>query len=549
MAAKDVVFGDAARARMVEGVNILANAVKVTLGPKGRNVVLERSFGGPMVTKDGVSVAKEIELKDKLQNMGAQMVKEVASKTADDAGDGTTTATVLAQSIVREGMKYVVAGHNPMDLKRGIDKAVTAALAEISKLSKPCTTTKEIAQVGSISANSDTSIGDRIAEAMERVGKEGVITVEDGKSLADELDVVEGMQFDRGYLSPYFINNPEKQVVILENPFILLFDKKISNIRDLLPVLEQVAKSGRPLLIIAEDVEGEALATLVVNNIRGILKTCAVKAPGFGDRRKAMLEDIAVLTKGQVIAEEVGLTLEKVTLDDLGQAKRVEIGKENTTIIDGAGDEKQIEARVKMIRAQIEEATSDYDREKLQERVAKLAGGVAVIRVGAATEVEMKEKKARVDDALHATRAAVEEGIVPGGGVALVRAKQAILKLKGDNADQNAGIGIVLRAMEEPLRVIVTNAGDEASVVINQVASGTGNYGYNAATGEYGDLVEQGVIDPAKVTKTALVNAASVAGLLLTTDCAISESPKEDGPSMPGGMGDMGGMGGMGGMM
>ena len=549
MAAKDVVFGDAARARMVEGVNILANAVKVTLGPKGRNVVLERSFGGPMVTKDGVSVAKEIELKDKLQNMGAQMVKEVASKTADDAGDGTTTATVLAQSIVREGMKYVVAGHNPMDLKRGIDKAVTAALAEISKLSKPCTTTKEIAQVGSISANSDTSIGDRIAEAMERVGKEGVITVEDGKSLADELDVVEGMQFDRGYLSPYFINNPEKQVVILENPFILLFDKKISNIRDLLPVLEQVAKSGRPLLIIAEDVEGEALATLVVNNIRGILKTCAVKAPGFGDRRKAMLEDIAVLTKGQVIAEEVGLTLEKVTLDDLGQAKRVEIGKENTTIIDGNGDEKQIEARVKMIRAQIEEATSDYDREKLQERVAKLAGGVAVIRVGAATEVEMKEKKARVDDALHATRAAVEEGIVPGGGVALVRAKQAILTLKGDNADQNAGIGIVLRAMEEPLRVIVTNAGDEASVVINQVASGTGNYGYNAATGEYGDLVEQGVIDPAKVTKTALVNAASVAGLLLTTECAISESPKEDGPSMPGGMGDMGGMGGMGGMM
>ena len=549
MAAKDVVFGDSARARMVEGVNILANAVKVTLGPKGRNVVLERSFGGPLVTKDGVTVAKEIELKDKLQNMGAQMVKEVASKTADDAGDGTTTATVLAQSIVREGMKYVVAGHNPMDLKRGIDKAVTAALAEISKLSKPCTTTKEIAQVGSISANSDSSIGDRIAEAMERVGKEGVITVEDGKSLADELDVVEGMQFDRGYLSPYFINNPEKQVVVLESPYILLFDKKISNIRDLLPVLEQVAKSGRPLLIIAEDVEGEALATLVVNNIRGILKTCAVKAPGFGDRRKAMLEDIAVLTKGQVIAEEVGLTLEKVTLDDLGQAKRVEIGKENTTIIDGNGDEKQIEARVKMIRAQIEEATSDYDREKLQERVAKLAGGVAVIRVGAATEVEMKEKKARVDDALHATRAAVEEGIVPGGGVALVRAKQAILKLKGDNADQNAGISIVLRAMEEPLRVIVSNAGDEASVVINQVASGKGNYGYNAATGEYGDLVEQGVIDPAKVTKTALVNAASVAGLLLTTDCAISESAKEDGPSMPGGMGDMGGMGGMGGMM
>ena len=550
MAAKDVIFGDSARARMVEGVNILANAVKVTLGPKGRNVVLERSFGGPMVTKDGVTVAKEIELKDKLQNMGAQMVKEVASKTADDAGDGTTTATVLAQSIVREGMKFVVAGHNPMDLKRGIDKAVTAALAEISKLSKPCTTTKEIAQVGSISANSDTSIGDRIAEAMERVGKEGVITVEDGKSLEDELEVVEGMQIDRGYLSPYFINNPEKQVVIMENPYILLFDKKISNIRDLLPVLEQVAKSSRPLLIIAEDVEGEALATLVVNNIRGILKTCAVKAPGFGDRRKAMLEDIAILTKGQVIAEEVGLTLEKVTLDDLGQAKRVEIGKENTIIIDGAGDEKLIESRVKQIRAQIEEATSDYDREKLQERVAKLAGGVAVIRVGAATEVEMKEKKARVDDALHATRAAVEEGIVPGGGVALVRAKQAILKLKGDNADQNAGIGIVLRAMEEPLRVIVSNAGDEASVVINNVASGTGNYGYNAATGEYGDLVQQGVIDPAKVTKTALVNAASVAGLLLTTDAAIAESPKDDsGPSMPGGMGDMGGMGGMGGMM
>jgi len=550
MAAKDVIFGDSARARMVEGVNILANAVKVTLGPKGRNVVLERSFGGPMVTKDGVTVAKEIELKDKLQNMGAQMVKEVASKTADDAGDGTTTATVLAQSIVREGMKFVVAGHNPMDLKRGIDKAVTAALAEISKLSKPCTTTKEIAQVGSISANSDTSIGDRIAEAMERVGKEGVITVEDGKSLEDELEVVEGMQFDRGYLSPYFINNPEKQVVIMENPYILLFDKKISNIRDLLPVLEQVAKSSRPLLIIAEDVEGEALATLVVNNIRGILKTCAVKAPGFGDRRKAMLEDIAILTKGQVIAEEVGLTLEKVTLDDLGQAKRVEIGKENTIIIDGAGDEKLIESRVKQIRAQIEEATSDYDREKLQERVAKLAGGVAVIRVGAATEVEMKEKKARVDDALHATRAAVEEGIVPGGGVALVRAKQAILKLKGDNADQNAGIGIVLRAMEEPLRVIVSNAGDEASVVINNVASGTGNYGYNAATGEYGDVVQQGVIDPAKVTKTALVTAASVAGLLLTTDAAIAESPKDDsGPSMPGGMGDMGGMGGMGGMM
>ena len=543
MAAKEVFFGDSARTRMVEGVNILANAVKVTLGPKGRNVVLERSFGGPLVTKDGVSVAKEIELKDKLQNMGAQMVKEVASKTADNAGDGTTTATVLAQSIVREGMKYVVAGHNPMDLKRGIDKAVTAAIEEIKKISKPCTTTKEIAQVGSISANSDHSIGERIAEAMEKVGKEGVITVEDGKSLADELDVVEGMQFDRGYLSPYFISNPEKQVAVLENPFILLFDKKISNIRDLLPVLEQVAKAGRPLLIIAEDIEGEALATLVVNNIRGILKTCAVKAPGFGDRRKAMLEDIAILTGGQVIAEEVGLTLEKATLQDLGQAKRVEIGKENTTIIDGAGDAKNIEARVKQIRAQIEEATSDYDREKLQERVAKLAGGVAVLRVGAATEVEMKEKKARVDDALHATRAAVEEGIVPGGGVALVRAKQAITSLKGDNADQNAGISIVLRAMEEPLRIIVSNAGDEASVVVNNVAAGKANYGYNAASGEYGDMVEMGVIDPAKVTKTALVNAASVAGLLLTTDCSVVEAPKDDAPAMPDMGGGMGGMG------
>jgi len=470
MAAKDVVFGDNARVKMVEGVNILANAVKVTLGPKGRNVVIERSFGGPTITKDGVSVAKEIELKDKLQNMGAQMVKEVASKTADIAGDGTTTATVLAQSIVREGMKYVVAGHNPMDLKRGIDKAVSAAIEELKKISKPCTTTKEIAQVGSISANSDESIGKRIAEAMEKVGKEGVITVEDGKSLEDELEVVEGMQFDRGYLSPYFINQPEKQTAVLESPYILLFDKKVSNIRDLLPVLEQVAKSGRPLMIIAEDVEGEALATLVVNNIRGILKTCAVKAPGFGDRRKAMLEDIAILTGGQVIAEEVGLTLEKTTLEHLGQAKRVEIGKENTIIIDGSGDGKSIEARVKNIRVQIEEATSDYDREKLQERVAKLAGGVAVIRVGAATEVEMKEKKARVDDALHATRAAVEEGIVPGGGVALIRAKQGITGLKGDNADQNAGISIVLRAMEEPLRIIVSNAGDEASVVVNAAA-------------------------------------------------------------------------------
>ncbi|MDR8919518.1 60 kDa chaperonin [Burkholderia multivorans] len=543
MAAKDVVFGDSARAKMVEGVNILANAVKVTLGPKGRNVVLERSFGGPTVTKDGVSVAKEIELKDKLQNMGAQMVKEVASKTSDNAGDGTTTATVLAQSIVREGMKYVASGMNPMGLKRGIDKAVAAAVEELKKISKPCTTNKEIAQVGAISANSDSSIGDRIAEAMDKVGKEGVITVEDGKSLADELDVVEGMQFDRGYLSPYFINNPDKQVAVLENPFVLLHDKKVSNIRDLLPVLEQVAKAGRPLLIIAEDVEGEALATLVVNNIRGILKTVAVKAPGFGDRRKAMLEDIAILTGGQVIAEETGLTLEKATLAELGQAKRIEVGKENTTIIDGAGEAANIEARVKQIRTQIEEATSDYDREKLQERVAKLAGGVAVIKVGAATEVEMKEKKARVEDALHATRAAVEEGIVPGGGVALIRARTAIASLTGANADQNAGIKIVLRAMEEPLRQIVTNGGEEASVVVAAVAAGKGNYGYNAATGEYVDMVEAGVVDPTKVTRTALQNAASVAGLLLTTDAAVAELPKEDAP-MPGGM--PGGMGGMG---
>ncbi|MCX4159990.1 MULTISPECIES: chaperonin GroEL [Paraburkholderia] len=544
MAAKDVVFGDSARAKMVEGVNILANAVKVTLGPKGRNVVLERSFGGPTITKDGVSVAKEIELKDKLQNMGAQMVKEVASKTSDNAGDGTTTATVLAQSIVREGMKYVASGMNPMDLKRGIDKAVNAAIEELRKISKPCTTNKEIAQVGAISANSDTSIGDRIAEAMDKVGKEGVITVEDGKSLQDELDVVEGMQFDRGYLSPYFINNPDKQVAVLENPFVLLHDKKVSNIRDLLPVLEQVAKAGRPLLIIAEDVEGEALATLVVNNIRGILKTVAVKAPGFGDRRKAMLEDIAILTGGQVIAEETGLTLEKATLAELGQAKRIEVGKENTTIIDGAGEGANIEARVKQVRTQIEEATSDYDREKLQERVAKLAGGVAVIKVGAATEMEMKEKKARVEDALHATRAAVEEGIVAGGGVALIRARSAIAGIKGDNADQDAGIKIVLRAMEEPLRQIVTNGGEEASVVVAAVAAGKGNYGYNAATGEYVDLVDAGVVDPTKVTRTALQNAASVAGLLLTTDAAVCELPKEDAP-MPGG-GGMGGMGGMG---
>ena len=547
MAAKEVKFGDSARERMVAGINTLANAVKVTLGPKGRNVVLERSFGAPTVTKDGVSVAKEIELKDKFENMGAQMVKEVASKTSDIAGDGTTTATVLAQSIVREGMKYVAAGMNPMDLKRGIDKAVIATIEELKKVSKPCQSNKEIAQVGTISANSDADVGSIIAQAMEKVGKEGVITVEDGKSLNNELDVVEGMQFDRGYLSPYFINNADKQVAVLDNPFILLFDKKISNIRDLLPVLEQVAKSGRPLLIVAEDVEGEALATLVVNNIRGILKTAAVKAPGFGDRRKAMLEDIAVLTGGQVIAEEVGLTLEKTALTDLGQAKRIEIGKENTIIIDGAGEASRIEARVKQIRAQIEEATSDYDREKLQERVAKLAGGVAVIKVGAATEVEMKEKKARVEDALHATRAAVEEGIVPGGGVALLRARAKVATLKGDNHDQDAGIKIVLRALEQPLREIVANAGDEPSVVVNKVLEGKGNFGYNAATGEYGDMVEQGVLDPTKVTRTALQNAASVAGLMLTTDCMVAELI-EDKPAMPpmGGMGGMGGMGDMG---
>ena len=546
MAAKEVIFGDAARAKMVEGVNILANAVKVTLGPKGRNVVLERSFGAPTVTKDGVSVAKEIELKDKLMNMGAQMVKEVASKTSDNAGDGTTTATVLAQAIVREGMKFVAAGMNPMDLKRGIDKAVAATVEELKKVAKPCTTSKEIAQVGAISANSDHSIGERIAEAMEKVGKEGVITVEDGKSLNDELDIVEGMQFDRGYLSPYFINNADKQVALLDNPFILLCDKKISNIRDLLPVLEQVAKAGRPLLIIAEDIEGEALATLVVNNIRGILKTCAVKAPGFGDRRKAMLEDIAILTGGHVVAEEVGMTLEKVALTDLGQAKRIEIGKENTTIIDGAGQSTSIEARVKQIRVQIEEATSDYDREKLQERVAKLAGGVALIKVGAATEVEMKEKKARVEDALHATRAAVEEGIVAGGGVALLRAKQAAGAIKGDNADQEAGIKLVLRAIEAPLREIVYNAGGEASVVVNAVLAGKGNFGYNAANDTYGDMIEMGILDPTKVTRTALQNAASVAALMLTTECMVAEAPKEDAPAMPGGMGGMGGMGDMG---
>ncbi|MES2186649.1 MAG: chaperonin GroEL [Pseudomonadota bacterium] len=549
MAAKDVVFGGEARARMVEGVNILANAVKVTLGPKGRNVVLERSFGAPTVTKDGVSVAKEIELKDKLQNMGAQLVKEVASKTSDNAGDGTTTATVLAQAIVREGSKYVAAGLNPMDLKRGIDKAVTALVEQLKLASKATTTSKEIAQVGSISANSDESIGKIIADAMDKVGKEGVITVEDGKSLDNELDVVEGMQFDRGYLSPYFINSPEKQSAILENPFVLLFDKKISNIRDLLPVLEQVAKAGRPLLIIAEEVEGEALATLVVNTIRGILKVVAVKAPGFGDRRKAMLEDIAILTGGKVIAEEVGLTLEKVTLADLGSAQRIEVGKENTTIIDGAGEAGDIEARVKQVRAQIEEATSDYDKEKLQERVAKLAGGVAVIKVGAATEVEMKEKKARVEDALHATRAAVEEGIVAGGGVALLRARQTAGVIKGDNADQDAGIKLIMKAIESPLREIVYNAGGEPSVVVNAVLAGKGNYGFNAANDTYGDMIEMGILDPTKVTRTALQNAASVASLLLTTEAMVAEAPKDEsgaGGGMGGGMGGMGGMGDMG---
>ncbi len=543
MAAKEVVFGSDARARMMEGVTVLANAVKATLGPKGRNVVLERSFGAPTVTKDGVSVAKEIELKDKLQNMGAQMVKEVASKTSDNAGDGTTTATVLAQAIAREGMKYVAAGMNPMDLKRGIDKAVVALIEELKKISKPCTTSKEIAQVGTISANADENVGKIIAEAMDKVGKEGVITVEDGKSLDNELDIVEGMQFDRGYLSPYFINNQDRQVATLDNPYILLNDKKISNIRDLLPVLEQVAKSSRPLLIIAEDVDGEALATLVVNSIRGVLKTVAVKAPGFGDRRKAMLEDIAILTGGKVVSEETGMNLEKITLADLGQAKRIEVAKENTTIIDGAGNAGDIEARVKQIRVQIEEATSDYDREKLQQRVAKLAGGVAVVKVGAATEVEMKEKKARVEDALHATRAAVEEGIVPGGGVALLRARTHV-KAQGANHDQDAGIKLVMRAIEEPLRQIVANAGDEPSVVLNKVVEGKGNFGYNAANGEYGDMIEMGILDPTKVTRTALQNAASVAGLLLTTECMVADAPKEEAPAAPMG----GGMGGMGGM-
>jgi chaperonin GroEL len=536
MAAKEVHFGNDSRGRMVEGVNILANAVKVTLGPKGRNVVIERSFGGPAVTKDGVTVAKEIELQDRLQNMGAQMVKEVASRTATDAGDGTTTATVLAQAIVKEGMKYVTAGHNPMDLKRGIDQATAAAVEQLKAISKPCETDDEIAQVGTISSNSDASIGRMIADAMNKVGKDGVITVESGKSLQDELDVVEGMQFDRGYLSPYFINNQEKQTVELDQPFILLFDKKIANIRDMIPVLEAVAKAGKSLLIVAEDVEGEALATLVVNNMRGIVKVAAIKAPGFGDRRKAMLEDIAILTGGTVVAEELGLTLDKVTVEHLGMAGRIEISKENTIIIDGAGDAQKIADRVTAIRVQIEEATSDYDREKLQERVAKLAGGVAVIKVGAATEVEMKEKKDRIDDALHATKAAVEEGIVPGGGVALVRAQQAIMGLVGANADQTAGINIVLRAMEEPLRCIVSNAGESADVVLNSVKAGTGNYGYNAATEQYGDMLAAGVIDPTKVAKTALVNAASVAGLLLTTDCAIFDLPKDPNnpqPAMP----------------
>ncbi len=542
MAAKDVKFGDDARQRMFRGVNILANAVKVTLGPKGRNVVLDKSFGAPTVTKDGVSVAKEIELKDKFENMGAQMVKEVASHTSDDAGDGTTTATVLAQAIMREGLKAVAAGMNPMDLKRGIDKAVTTVVEELKKLSKPSADNKSIAQVGTISANGDESIGKIISEAMQKVGKEGVITVEEGSGLDNELEVVEGMQFDRGYLSPYFINNQQGMSAELENPVILLHDKKISNIREMLPILEAVAKSGKQLLLVAEDVEGEALATLVVNTIRGIVKVVAVKAPGFGDRRKAMLEDIAILTGGTVIAEEVGLSLEKASLNDLGSAKKVIVDKENTTIIDGGGQKKNIEARIKAIKAQIEETTSDYDKEKLQERMAKLAGGVAVVKVGAATEVEMKEKKARVEDALHATRAAVEEGVVPGGGVAFVRAHKTVVKLKGSNDDQTAGIAILARAIEEPLRQIVANAGEAPDVILDKVASGSGNYGFDAATGEYGDMVELGILDPTKVARTALQNAASVAGLLITTEAMVAELPKEEKPAMPaggGGMGDM----------
>jgi chaperonin GroEL len=547
MAAKEVRFSDDARSKMFAGVNILANAVKVTLGPKGRNVVLDKSFGAPTVTKDGVSVAKEIELDDKFENMGAQMVKEVASQTSDVAGDGTTTATVLAQAILREGLKSVAAGMNPMDLKRGIDKATHKMVAQLEKNSIPCEDDKAIAQVGSISANSDTEIGEIISQAMQKVGKEGVITVEEGTGLDNELDVVEGMQFDRGYLSPYFINDQQSQSVDLDNPLILLFDKKISNIRDLLPVLESVAKAGRPLLIIAEDVEGEALATLVVNNIRGIVKVAAVKAPGFGDRRKAMLQDIAVLTGGQVVSEEVGLSLEKTTLEDLGEAKKIQITKENTTVIDGAGAAKDITGRVDQINAEIEDSSSDYDKEKLQERVAKLSGGVAVIKVGAATEVEMKEKKARVEDALHSTRAAVEEGVVAGGGVALIRASVALDKLKGDNHDQDVGVKILHRALEEPLRQIVSNAGGDASVVLNAVVAGDGNYGYNAATGEYGDMIEAGILDPTKVTRYALQNAASVSGLLLTTEAMVADAPQDEAaaPAMP----DMGGMGGMGGMM
>ena len=546
MAAKEVRFGDSARSRMINGVNILADAVRVTLGPKGRNVVLDKAFGSPTITKDGVSVAKEIELADKFENMGAQMVKEVASQANDIAGDGTTTATVLAQSILNEGLKAVAAGMNPMDLKRGIDKASAAIVAQLEAMATPCTDTNAIAQVGTISANSDVTVGTIIAEAMEKVGKEGVITVEEGTSLNDELDVVEGMQFDRGYLSPYFVNNQDNMTAELENPFLLMVDKKISNIRDLLPILEAVAKAGRPLLIVAEDVEGEALATLVVNNMRGIVKVCAVKAPGFGDRRKAMLEDIAVLTGGTVISEEIGLSLETATLEQLGQAKRVHMSKENTIIIDGVGEASVIEGRVTAIRSQIADTSSDYDREKLQERVAKLAGGVAVIKVGAATEVEMKEKKARVEDALHSTRAAVEEGVVPGGGVALIRALQGIQDLEGDNPDQTVGIKVALKAMEAPMRQIATNSGDEASVVVEKVKAGTGNYGYNASTGGYGDMIEMGILDPAKVTRTALQAAASIAGMMITTECMIADAPAEDSA---GGMPDMGGMGGMGGMM
>jgi chaperonin GroEL len=546
MSAKDVKFGEDARAKILKGVNVLADAVRVTLGPKGRNVVLDKSFGAPTVTKDGVSVAKEIELEDNFENMGAQLVKEVASKTNDVAGDGTTTATVLAQAMVKEGLKAVAAGMNPMDLKRGIDKATAAAVEALKDLSKPCEDAKEIAQVGTVSANSDESVGQIIADAMDKVGKEGVITVEEGQSLENELDVVEGMQFDRGYLSPYFANKQETMTCELENPFILLHDKKVSNIRDLLPTLEAVAKAGRPLMIIAEDVEGEALATLVVNNIRGTVKVAAVKAPGFGDRRKAMLEDIAILTGGRVISEEVGMSLEGVTLDDLGSAKRVQITKENSTIIDGEGAAQQIEDRVNQIRAQIEESSSDYDKEKMQERVAKLAGGVALIKVGAATEVEMKEKKARVEDALHATRAAVEEGVVPGGGVALVRTLDAVAKVKGDNADQEAGIKAILKAIESPLRQIVSNGGDDASVVLNEVRNNKGTFGYNASTGEYGDMLEMGILDPTKVTRAALQHAASIASMIITTEAMITDAPQDNAaPAMP----DMGGMGGMGGMM